>query len=77
MVVSDKVLERINELAHKAKSEGLTDDEIKERDALRKEYLANFRSRMRSQLEQIQILEPDGSVTPVTRKHKNKNDKLN
>ncbi len=70
MVVSDKVLERINELAHKAKREGLTDEEIMERDALRKEYLANFRSRMRSQLEQIQIVEADGSVTPVTRKRK-------
>ena len=70
MVVSDKVLERINELAHKAKREGLTDEEIMERDALRKEYLANFRSRMRSQLEQIQIVEADGSVKPVTRKRK-------
>lgn len=70
MVVSDKVLERINELAHKAKREGLTDEEIMEREALRKEYLANFRSRMRSQLEQIQIVEADGSVTPVTRKRK-------
>lgn len=73
MVVSDKVLERINELAHKAKREGLTDEEIMEREALRKEYLANFRSRMRSQLEQIQIVEADGSVTPVTRKRKPRN----
>ena len=60
MVVSDTTLARINELAKKAKTVGLTEEEIAERDRLRQEYLRNFRQKFRSQLEQIQILEPDG-----------------
>ena len=60
MVVSDTTLARINELAKKAKTVGLTEEEIAERDRLRQEYLRNFRQKFRSQLEQIQILEPAG-----------------
>ena len=75
MVVSDKTLARINELAKKAKTVGLTDEEIAERDQLRQEYLKNFRKRFVSQIEQIQIVEPDGSITPV--KKRSKNDKMN
>ncbi|MBP9987883.1 MAG: DUF896 domain-containing protein, partial [Ruminococcus sp.] len=36
-------IDRINELARKAKSTGLTDEEIKERDILRKEYIEAYR----------------------------------
>lgn len=75
MVVSDKTLARINELAKKAKTVGLTEEEIAERDRLRQEYLKNFRKRFISQIEQIQIVESDGSITPV--KKKSKNDKMN
>ena len=42
---------RINALAHKAKAEGLTPEEIKERDALRKEYIAAVRQSLVSQLD--------------------------
>ncbi len=52
---------RINELAHKAKAEGLTPEEIQERDILRKEYVAAFRQSLVSQLESITIVEPDGT----------------
>lgn len=68
MVVSDEILTRINELAKKAKTTGLTEEEKEEREQLRQEYLRNFRKKFRGQLEQIQILEPDGSVTPVRRR---------
>ena len=61
-------LKRINELAQKAKTEGLTDEEQNERDILRKEYLEDFRKKVRSQIEQIEIVEKDGSVTSLKRK---------
>ena len=56
-------IDRINTLAHKAKSVGLTEEEKKERDALRKEYIATIRMNLRSQLDNISIKEEDGSIT--------------
>ena len=52
---------RINALAHKAKAEGLTPEEIAERDVLRKEYIADFKRSLISQLDAITIVEPDGT----------------
>lgn len=69
-VVTQEKIDRINELARKAKTSGLTEEEIAERDILRKEYLAGFRKNFESQLTQIQIVEADGSITPVVKKDK-------
>ena len=52
---------RINALAHKAKAEGLTPEEIAERDVLRKEYIADFKRSLVGQLDAITIVEPDGT----------------
>lgn len=52
-------IDRINELARKAKSEGLTEAEIAERDVLRKEYLAAVRENFKRTLDNIEIIEPD------------------
>ena len=61
----DALLKRINELAHKNKEEGLTEEETKERDCLRKEYLKNFREAMRSNIEMMRIFDKEGKeVTP-------------
>ncbi len=56
----DSLTERINQLAKKAKAEGLTPEEIKERDALRKEFLARFRAGFKQQLENTYVQTPDG-----------------
>ncbi len=48
-------IDRINALAKKAREEGLSDDEIVERDALRKEYLAAVRANLKSTLDSIEI----------------------
>ena len=48
-------IDRINVLAHKAKSVGLTEEEKKERELLRKEYLASVRMNLRSQLDNIDV----------------------
>ncbi|WP_455544094.1 DUF896 domain-containing protein [Intestinibacter sp.] len=54
-----KKIDRINELARKNKAEGLTPEELKEREVLRKEYLANFRKNFRARLENIEVVSPE------------------
>ena len=65
-------IDRINTLAHKAKSVGLTPEEKKERDMLRREYIANIRMSLRSQLDSIDIKESDGSITNLGEKYGDK-----
>lgn len=54
-------LERINELAKKAKEGPLTDEELAERNQLRKEYIAGFKANLRTTLDNTVIVEPDGT----------------
>ncbi len=61
---------RINALARKAKAEGLTPEETAERDALRKEYVADVKRSLVGQLENTTIVRPDGSRQKVTKKNK-------
>ena len=53
----EKKIARINELYHKAKAEGLTEEEKKEQASLRSEYIANIRANLRGQLNNIDIQE--------------------
>ena len=55
MITQEKI-DRINELARKAKEGELTPEEIEERDALRQEYIAAFRENLRAQLEAIEFI---------------------
>ena len=48
-------IDRINALAHKAKSVGLTEEEKKERELLRKEYIASVRMNLRAQLDNVDV----------------------
>ena len=52
-------IDRINELAHKKKAEGLTPEEAEEQRILREKYLEAFRANLKAQLENIEIVEPD------------------
>ena len=61
-------IDRINELAIKQKSIGLTEEEKKEQADLRKEYLEAIRESMRANLNNISIVEKDGSVTDLGKK---------
>lgn len=56
-----EVIARINELAKKAKAEGLTAEETKEREALRNRYIASVRENLSAQLDNTVIVEPDGT----------------
>lgn len=62
-------IQRINELYHKSKTEGLTEAEKKEQKILRQEYIDALRENLRGQLNQISIQEKDGSVTNLGEKY--------
>lgn len=54
-------VDRINELAHKAKTVGLTPEEEAERAVLRQEYLAAFRKNLRAQLDNTYVVDEKGN----------------
>lgn len=68
--MNDKKIARINELYNKAKTEGLTETEKEEQKTLRAEYVASVRNNLRSQLNNVSILNPDGTVTHLGEEHK-------
>lgn len=65
-----KLIERINELARKQRAEGLTEEEKKEQQALRAQYLQAWRQNLQTQLDNMVIVEPDGTRRPLQRKLK-------
>ena len=57
--MDQKKIDRINALARKARTpEGLTQEELQERDALRKEYVAAFKASLTAQLDRTYIQYP-------------------
>jgi uncharacterized protein YnzC (UPF0291/DUF896 family) len=64
----DEVIARINALAKKAKDEGLTDEEVVERDKLRRIYIDSVKANLVGQLENTYIVSPDGTKRKVTHK---------
>lgn len=70
----EELLRRINELAHKKKTDGLTKEELEEQAALRQAYLKNFREGFKDQLLSMKIVDENGrDITPVKlKKEKNR-----
>ena len=68
-MMDNEKIDRINTLAHKAKSVGLTEEEKKEQAELRKEYLAAVRQNLQAQLNNLDVKEKDGSVTNLGEKY--------
>lgn len=66
--MNQKQIARLNVLAKKAKTEGLTASERQEQAALRSAYLQAVRKNLRAQLDQIRIVEADGVQHPLKRK---------
>ena len=64
----NEVIARINELAAKAKAEGLTPEETAERDKLRRIYIDNVKANLTGQLENTYIVYPDGTKKKVEKK---------
>ena len=60
--MDQKKIDRINELAHKAKTaEGLTPEELREREALRREYIDAVVGNLRHELEHTYVVDEHGS----------------
>jgi uncharacterized protein YnzC (UPF0291/DUF896 family) len=64
----NEVIARIDALAAKAKAEGLTDEELVERDKLRRIYIDSVKANLVGQLENTYIVGPDGKKRKVTPK---------
>ena len=66
--MDQKTIDRINELARKSKSAGLSQEEKEEQARLRQEYIAAIRGNLRAQLDQIDVQEQDGSIVNLCEK---------
>ena len=56
-MIDQKLIDKINELAKKKKTVGLTEEEMELQKELRKEYLALFKEGLKQQLESIEIVD--------------------
>ena len=65
-------IDRINELARKAKAEGLTEEELSERDALRREYIDSVKQALCAHLDNTYIVDEKGNKHPLKKKEKGK-----
>jgi uncharacterized protein YnzC (UPF0291/DUF896 family) len=70
--MSELNLDRINELARKSKAEGLTEEELAEQKELRRVYIEAVRRNLRGQLDNITLVNPDGTTEDLKDKYKEK-----
>ena len=61
----NEVIARINELAKKNKAEGLTEEELQERDKLRRIYIDNVKANLTGQLDNTYIVDEKGNKKPL------------
>ncbi len=70
--MKDEQIERINELYRKSQAEGLTEAEKKEQALLRKQFAADVRRNLTAQLNNIDMVNEDGTVENLGVKYGNK-----
>ena len=68
MGINEADIKRINELYHKSKAEGLTEEEKAEQKKLRDNYVAAIRGNIRSQLENIKVVDENGNEVQLKRR---------
>ena len=71
-MISEQDLARINELARKAKAEGLSQEETQEQKLLRSRYIEAVRANLRSQLNNIDVLDHEGKIENLGEKYAEK-----
>lgn len=69
MSINDTIA-RINELARKAKTQGLTPEETAERDKLRRIYIDSVKANLVGQLENTFYVDEKGNKIPLKRRDK-------
>ena len=68
MVNMDEVIARINVLAKKATAEGLTEEELAERDKLRRIYIDSVKANLVGSLENTYTVDENGNKRKLTQK---------
>lgn len=68
MGITENDIKRINELSHKSKAEGLNDEEKAEQKKLREDYVAAIKGNIRSQLENIKVVDENGNEVDLKRR---------
>ena len=63
--MQQKKIDRINELAQKAKTTGLTEEELSERAALRREYIESYRRSLVAQLDNTYLVDENGNKSKL------------
>lgn len=69
--MTEDLIKRINELAKKSKNEGLSDEEKNEQQALRAQYIQEFRQGVKNTLNNVYIVDENGEEKKLRRKGKN------
>ena len=72
-IMEKEQIERINELARKKTTVGLTAEETEEQAALRAQYLKEFRANMEATLQAVRVEQADGTYKPLENKVKKVN----
>lgn len=68
-MMNEEKIARINELYHKSKQEGLTEKEAEEQKKLRQEYIASIRNNIKTQLNNVTVVDPDGTTYDLGKEH--------
>lgn len=58
-MITQEMIDRINMLAHKKKTIGLTEEELAEQKILYREYIDAFKANLKAQLDSIEIVEEE------------------
>ena len=66
-MITKEMIDRINWLAHKKKTLGLSEKEQAEQKELYKEYIESFRANLKAQLDAIEIVDDDRTVAKETK----------
>lgn len=67
--MTQEKIDRINELYRKSKAEGLTEAEKSEQAILRKEFIASIKKNVQSQLNNIDMVNEDGTIENLGEKY--------